>query len=159
MFAPRSAWLCRAFSLFLFSSASVFAQSSASVTGCVQDPSHAVIRGASAALTGSDHSSRFQAQTDERGCFTLRNVKPGKYQLRVLAEAFSPFDKEVIVENSIQLEDIVLEIRPVQATAVVTATRTLASTTDVASSVDVIDRAQIEAGTEASDDFVRWRRV
>jgi len=53
-------------------------------------------------------------------------------------------------------ENIVLEIRPVQATAVVTATRSLASTSDVAASVDVIDRLQIEAShIEAASDLLR----
>ena len=86
MFAPRLAWLGHAVLLFLFIPISVFGQSAASVNGCVQDPSRAIIRGASISLTRSD-STRFQSQTDERGCFTLTNVKPGTYRLRQAARA------------------------------------------------------------------------
>ena len=156
MFAPRSAWLCRVISLFLFACVPVFSQSSQSVSGCVQDPSHAAIRTASVTLTSSDTFTRFQRHTDEKGCFTFDDVHPGKYQLRVLAESFSPYEKDITAENTIEPENIVLEIRPVQATAVVTATRSLASTTDVAASVDVIDRLQIEAShIEAASDLLR----
>ena len=156
MFAPRSAWLCRVISLFLFACVPVFSQSSQSVSGCVQDPSHAAIRTASVTLTSSDTFTRFQRHTDEKGCFTFDDVHPGKYQLRVLAESFSPYEKDITAENAIEPENIVLEIRPVQATAVVTATRSLASTSDVAASVDVIDRLQIEAShIEAASDLLR----
>src|SRR5436190_11243522 len=109
MFAPRSAWLCRAISLFFFASVPAFSQSSQPVSGCVQDPSHAAIRAASVTLTSSDSSTRFQRQTDEKGCFTFDNVRAGKYELRVLAEAFSPFEKEVAGDAG-RLEDIALEI-------------------------------------------------
>lgn len=145
MFAPRLAWLAHACLLFLFAPVCVFAQSIASVTGCVQDPSHAVIRGAAVNLAGSDSSRRRQTQTDEKGCFEFKDVKPGNYRLRVLAEAFTPYEKDLVAESPVEVDTIVLEIETVKATAIVTATRSLASTSNVASSVDVIDRAQIEA--------------
>ena len=156
MFRPRLAWLGHAVLLFLSVSISVFAQSGAPVSGCVQDPSHAVIRGAAAVLTSSDDSTRFQAQTDEKGCFAFASVKPGKYKIRILAEAFSPYENDVDVPNSAQLGTAVLQIQPVQAVAVVTATRSLASTTDVAASIDVVDSAQIEAShVQMTSDLLR----
>ena len=139
MCTPRIARLCCAVSLLILTSASVFSQSPGSISGCVVDPSHAVIRGASIFLNS------LQTLTDEKGCFTFTGVKPGTYQLKVLSESFSPFEKEIAFENSAKLDEIVLEIRPVEATAVVTATRTLASTNQISASVDVIDSGQIEA--------------
>ena len=156
MFAPRFARLCRAVSVFLFISIPAFGQSQASISGCVQDPSHAAIRGASITLTSSDNRARFQTQTGEKGCFRISDVQSGKYQLRILAEAFSPYEKELAVENAIQLEDVVLGIRPIEATAVVTATRSLASPGEIASSIDVIDRTQIESShIEIASDLLR----
>jgi vitamin B12 transporter len=150
MFTPRIARLCCAVSLLILTSVSVFSQSPGSVSGCVVDPSHALIRGASIFLNS------LQMQTDEKGCFTFNGVKSGKYRLKVLAEAFSPYEQELAVENSVKLEDIVLDIRPVEATTVVTATRSLASTNQIASSVDVIDAGQIDAShIETASELLR----
>ena len=145
MFHPRPAWFCHAISLLLFASTSVFAQSSAHVSGCVEDSTHAVIQGATIILTSTDGSTRFQAQTDEKGCFNLTNVRSGKFQLRILAEAFSPYEREVVVEDAVRLDAIVLEVQPIRDTVLVTATRTPASSVALGASVDVIDRTQIEA--------------
>src|SRR5215471_18336698 len=144
MFRSRLAWLGHAVCLLFLCSIPLFSQSSPSVSGCVEDQTHSAIRGATVSLAGSDRATRIQTQTDEKGCFAI--VAPaGKYHLRILVEAFSPFEKDVAVEGALPVEDIVLQIRPVEATAVVTATRSLASTSDVASNVDVIDREQIDA--------------
>src|SRR5499426_4500815 len=127
MFTSRQPWLCRAVFLLSFASVPVFGQSSSSVSGCVEDPSHAVIRGASISLTRLDNSGRLQTQTDEKGCFTFSSVTSGKYRLEILAESFSPYEKDLVVENSMRLDDVALEIRPADTFAVVTATRTLVS--------------------------------
>src|SRR5262249_4267856 len=156
MFTSRQPWLCRAVSLLFFPSVPVFGHSPSSVSGCVQDPSHAVIRGASISLTRQDNSGRLQTQTDEKGCFTFISVSSGIYRLEVLAESFSPYVKALVVENSMRLEDVVLEIQPIEAFAAVTATRTLVSNGQVGASVDVIDRTQIEAShVEVASDLLR----
>jgi outer membrane cobalamin receptor len=155
MFTSRLAWLGHAACLLFLCSIPLFSQSSPTVSGCVEDQTHSAIRGAIVSLAGSDRATRIQTQTDEKGCFAI--VAPaGKYHLRILAEAFSPFEKDVAVEGALPVEDIVLQIRPVEATAVVTATRSLASTSDVASNVDVIDREQIDAShIESTADLLR----
>src|SRR5262249_40433522 len=116
MTTPRLAWLCRALSLLVFAATPAFADY---VTRCLQDPSRAAIRGASVTLTGSDNAVRIQAQTDEKGCFTI-DTEPGRYRIRVLAQGFSPYESDVV-----PAEKITLQIRPVEAETVVTATRTL----------------------------------
>jgi len=143
MFTSRRAWGFRAVCLLVFS-LPVFSQSSPSISGCVQDQTRLPIAGATVTLTRSDNANRFQAQTGEKGCFAA-NVRPGNYRLRILADGFAPFEKEVAVEDLLSIDDVVLQVQGVEATAVVTATRSLVSTDDVASSVDVIDREQIDA--------------
>src|SRR5215471_17761634 len=155
MFRSRLAWLSHAVCLLFLCSIPLLSQSSPSVSGCVEDQTHSAIRGAIVSLTGTDRATRIQTRTDEKGCFVVA-APAGKYHLQILAEAFSPFEKDVAVEGALPVEDIVLQIRPVEATAVVTATRSLASTSDVASVVDVIDRGQIEAShIETAVDLLR----
>lgn len=145
MFRSRLAWICHAFCLFsVLCCIPAFSQTTPSVSGCVEDPSHLRIPGASVTLTSSDQSDHFQAQTDEKGCFSI-DVRPGNYQLRVLAAGFSSFENSIAVESSVPMDEIVLQVRGVEETAVVTATRSLVSTNNVAASVDVIDRDQIDA--------------
>ena len=125
------------------------------MSGCVEDPTHLAIRDAAVSLVSADRSTHLQTQTDEKGCFGFA-ASAGKYRLRVLAEAFSTFEKDIVVERALPVENIVLQIQPVQATAVVTATRSLASTSDIASNVDVIDREQIETShIETAADLLR----
>ena len=158
MFTSRLAWLSRAVCLLFLSSVPsvpLFSQSSPSVSGCVEDQTHLAIRGAAVSLVSADRSTHLQTQTDEKGCFGFA-ASAGKYRLRVLAEAFSTFEKDIVVERALPVENIVLHIQPVQATAVVTATRSLASTSDIASNVDVIDREQIETShIETAADLLR----
>src|ERR1051326_860476 len=96
--------------LFLFSAAG-----HSQIAGCVKDPSNAAVRGARINLTDSEGSHHLQAQTDEKGCFTLSGVPGTSFQLTVLAEGFSPYEKNVSTEDvsSSQL-DVALEIKPVE---------------------------------------------
>ena len=156
MFSPRPAWFGRAISLLLFVPFPVFCQSTAAVSGCVQDSSHASVPGASVVLQALESSTRFQAQTDDKGCFNLTGIRSGKYHLQILAEAFSPFEKEIALEDPLQLEDAVLEIHPVKAEVVVTATRSPAPADTLGSSVDVIDRTEIDTShTQIASELLR----
>lgn len=153
MFTPRLSWLCHVISLFLFAfgSTPAFGQS-----GCVEDSTGAVITGATVILSSSDSSARYQAQTDDKGCFHIEDARPGRYQLTILAEAFSPYVRGVTIGAGAELEKVVLEIQPVRETVLVTATRTPASSIALGSSVDVIDRTQIEASAiRTTSDLLR----
>src|SRR5262249_47550111 len=87
----------------------------------------------------------------------MNNVANGPYRLQVMAEGFSPLEKSVnISTNPVEVGDIVLEIQPVQATAIVTAARSIAATSDTPASVDVIDSGQIEASRiETASELLR----
>lgn len=140
MFTPRLTWLCHVVSLLLFVSVSAFGQS-----GCVEDSSGGVIRGAAVILSGSGSSARYQSQTGEKGCYSFIGARAGTYRLTILAESFSPYINDVVVSESTHFDKAVLDVQPVHATVLVTATRTPTPSTSVGSSVDVIDRTQIEA--------------
>lgn len=144
MFSPRRPWVCHGIFLFLCFPTLVYGQLQASVTGCVEDSSQAAIPGATVVLTTSERATRYQTQTDEKGCFRLDNVRDARYQLQVLAEEFSPYQREVLVQNELKLDTIVLQIAPTHATVLVTAARMPASSDTLGSTVDVIDAHQIE---------------
>src|SRR5207247_9483470 len=144
MFTPRPAWAC-AISLLLSVSAPLSARQLSTITGCVQDSTRAAIPGAAVILTGSDGAGRFQTQADDKGCFNLSGLRSGKYRLQIFAEAFSAYEADIALEDPIRLEDILLEIHPIQAEVVVTATRNLATANTLGSSVDVLDRSRLEA--------------
>src|SRR5262245_19093016 len=99
MFTSRLAWSFHAVCLLVLVSLPVFSQSPLSLSGCVQDQTHLPIAGANVTLTRSDNADRFQTQTGEKGCFAA-SVRPGNYQLRILADGFAPFEKHVSVESS-----------------------------------------------------------
>src|SRR5439155_4899601 len=93
----RLLWLCH-ISPFVFA-ASVVAQSSSSISGCIEDSSLAALSSATVTLTESGSAKRSQAQTDEKGCFTFTGISSGRYHVNVIAEGFAPFEKEVAVEG------------------------------------------------------------
>ena len=155
MFTPRPVWVS-AVLLLLSVSASLSARQLSSITGCVQDSTRAAIPRAAIILTGSDGSGRFRTQTDDKGCFNVTGLRSGKYRLQVFAEAFSAYEADIALEDAIRLEDIVLEIHPLQAEVVVTATRNFAPADTLGSSVDVIDRSGIETShIQTASDLLR----
>ena len=109
---PLLSWLCHGISLFVCLSVSAFSQSPAAISACVQDSTHAVIPGASVIVTRSDSSKRFQAQTNDKGCFSFDGIAAGLYRLSILAESFAPFEKEMEIRGRTAMDDITLEIQP-----------------------------------------------
>src|SRR5262245_49234533 len=63
-----------------------FAQTAARVSGTVKDLNGAVVLGAQITLRGTISRA---VLTDEKGEFTLQNVPPGDYELRVSANGFA----------------------------------------------------------------------
>src|SRR5262249_53545096 len=101
-------------------------------------------------------SGRFQTQTDDKGCFNLAGLRPGKYRLQILAVAFSAYDTDIVLEDALRIEDVVLEIYPIEAEVVVTATRNQAPANTVGSIAYFGDRSQIEASIlETASDVLR----
>src|SRR5262249_31587444 len=63
------------------------------VSGNVSDPQGARIAAAHVALvpTTSAGGPSIEATTDQQGHFTIRNVTPGSYTLRITAEGFETY--------------------------------------------------------------------
>ncbi len=61
-----------------------------SIVGTVEDPSGALIPGATVTIVNKETSQTREVTADEAGRFTVPNVLPGKYDLRVTATGFKP---------------------------------------------------------------------
>ena len=74
-------------------SAAVFAQSGkGSLSGQVTDPSGAAIPAATVTLTGPNNATQ-EAQTDEQGRYTFKDLAPGAYSVQIGIQGFSTFTK------------------------------------------------------------------
>ena len=85
-------FLNRLFALVVVIAVSIgsgFAQSTATLSGIVTDPSDAVVPGANVKIhslaTGLDR----QATTDSAGIYAVPSLEPGDYQVQVTAAGFS----------------------------------------------------------------------
>src|ERR1700692_3998041 len=81
--------------LALLMAVALFAQAPASLRGTVTDPSGAGVPGASVTVTGPGGLVRV-AQTGNEGSYTITNLPPGTYTLRVAAKGFSLFENSQI---------------------------------------------------------------
>jgi len=83
-----------------------------SVLGTVTDPSSAVVPNASVTLTNTNTNQSRSATTDEGGRYSVVNVLPGTYSVKVGASGFKTFERTgVNVEaNTIARVDVSLEV-------------------------------------------------
>ena len=81
--------------LAMLIAAPLFAQAPASLRGTVTDPSGAGVPGASVTVTGPGGLVRV-AQTGNQGSYTIGNLPPGTYTLRIAAKGFSHFENTQI---------------------------------------------------------------
>jgi vitamin B12 transporter len=132
-----------------FSVAPSQAQTMATVTGAVTDPSGSAVAGAKiAAQPLESQVMPAQTQSGRDGKFSLR-LSPGRYRLNIDHESFARVEREVsLAPGETQTLDLRLELRRLASTVVVTAAAQpqLASTT--AAPVDILTRQQIEQRQE-----------
>lgn len=105
--------------LFLLVGSSLHAQN-LSITGVIKDKKGVELPGAGVYLSNYKNAS----STDSEGRFTLRNLKPGNYDVLVQMMGFLPYTKNVVLsdksvsidivlqENSIQLNEVVIRTDP-----------------------------------------------
>jgi hypothetical protein len=87
-----------AFISVLLASSLALAQATGALRGRVADPSDAVIPQATVTLTGAA-GQRLTATTKADGSYEFKDLPPGKYNLRVVAKGFAPFElAEVVIE-------------------------------------------------------------
>jgi len=83
-----------------------------SVVGTVTDPSSAVVPNAAVTLTNTNTNETRSATTDEGGRYSVVNVLPGSYSVKVVASGFKSFARTgVNVDpNTISRVDVSLEV-------------------------------------------------
>jgi hypothetical protein len=85
---PCRRLLCQVGWLFLFASAALMAQTSASITGVVQDSSGAVIPKASITLTNTDTGATHSDTANQDGRYNFLDLVPGTYSVKASAPGF-----------------------------------------------------------------------
>jgi hypothetical protein len=85
----------RSILLLLLATATLLAQSTASLRGTVTDPSGAGVPGASVTVTGPAGLVRV-AKTGSEGAYSITGLPPGTYALRIGATGFSLFESMAI---------------------------------------------------------------
>ena len=85
----------------------------ASISGTVKDPSGAVVAEARIEITGANLAQPIVLVTDSVGRFTLPDLKPGQYRIRVTKEGFETLEKTVDAGETVPLE-LTLSIAPAQ---------------------------------------------
>lgn len=97
------------------------AQTTHQVAGRVTGPQGLVVIDASVKLLGANRILIAEVRTDEQGHFTIPGIAAGRYELRIDAAGFSPFQKVIVVplESSPGLE-VNLKLTPVEYEVTVT---------------------------------------
>ena len=109
--------------VFFLASMHLLAQS-ASVSGQVLDPANAVVPGAAITLLNTDTQVTLKTVSDGSGLFVLSPVTPGRYQVTVTAEGYSPWIESNIVLEVGEKDELnpVLKVGPVKETVTVEGT-------------------------------------
>ncbi len=76
---------------FLISCPPAWAQSTASVSGTVVDPTGAIIAGATVIISDSDHGAQQSGTTGPDGSYNFAALPPGHYDLEIHAPGFKPY--------------------------------------------------------------------
>lgn len=117
----------------------VFSGELGAISGTITDPTGAAIANASVTATRYGTSETYRANSDGEGHFLLRNVKPGAYEVRVVATGFrDDVFTQVPVRSSVVTQlNALLQLGAVSQTVTVTETRVSELQTQSASVVAV----------------------
>jgi hypothetical protein len=114
------------FFLLLLASAGAYAQSSGTVHGSVEDPSGAVVAGATVEIQNPVSHYSQTAKTDSQGNFTFANIPFNPYHLTASASGFQTASQDVDVRSAIPTElKIGLQLGTAATTITVEASRDL----------------------------------
>jgi hypothetical protein len=94
------------------SAALLLAGITGSISGTLKDPSGAVIPRVMLTLTNPLQGIHFEAMTDQNGYYTFPSLPVGRYDLKIVASGFMPWDRNGIVvdANSAIRLDITMEM-------------------------------------------------
>src|SRR5437762_11366375 len=116
--------------LFALACTTVWAQSTAQVSGTVRDQTGAVLPGVEVTATQTDTGLKRTAVTDETGSYVLPNLPVGPYRLEGALPGFRTYAQSGIVlqVNSSPTINVVLEVGQVSETVEVQANAALVET-------------------------------
>ncbi len=97
--------------------AGLHAQTTASLSGTVTDPSGAVISGADVILTNDATSQQSATVTDAAGLFSLPALLPGTYSVNIKAKGFKSFEQHGIVLDASDVRKLPTSILTVGSAA------------------------------------------
>ena len=139
-----SFWAALIASWALISVNSLQAQTLASVSVTVQDPSAAVIQHAKILLASGETGFQRQAVTNENGLAQILSVPPGEYKLTAESQSFKP-STQILHLTVGQSASVTMTLSPLQVTTEVTVSDVAeVVSTSKAQVSEVIDRKQID---------------
>lgn len=125
-----------------------FAQGSGTgvLGGRVEDETHAVIIDAEVVLTDAAGTEK-RANTDAQGSFSFAGLSPGRYQLRIIANGFAPYESSEVevVGGRPQRLEITLAVALEQVQIDVAAQNTLDDPTGSLSGATILQGADLDA--------------
>jgi hypothetical protein len=120
------------------------------LAGAVEDPSRAVLPGATVTVTNRDTGLQREAITDGSGSYAFRDLQAGAYDLRVALPGFKSYVKTgvPVTLNNVAREDVRMEVGGTTETVTVTATATLQTMrADVSSQLNSAEVTNLPIGS------------
>ena len=95
-----------------------------SVVGAVEDPSGAVVPNATVTITNKDTGQAREATTDAQGSYTINNVLPGRYDVKVTSSGFRTIAREnvEVIAGTVARTDFKMEVGQVSEQVTVSST-------------------------------------
>ena len=122
-YARSTTFVLSVMALLMMAGAYAHAQVTATVSGTVTDPSGALVQGADITVINEATQDARPTDTNKSGVFSVPNLNPSTYTVRVSAKGFSPKELtgiEVHAGDEVKLPTFVLSIGAVTDTVTVT---------------------------------------
>ncbi len=119
--------MLRSILLYLAAACVAFAQSTATLTGIITDPTRANLVGAMVTLNNEATGVAGKSNANNQGEYTFPLLQPGRYRLTVTAQGFKPYARSGIVLESARVSriDVGMELGAVSEAVEVTASTPL----------------------------------
>lgn len=150
--------LALAMTLTLLAPASVYGQSRpATITGNVTDETKAAVAAVRVELVDATGATAATDDTDEQGRFTLRNVAPGTYTVRAVAEGFETATSEPVTVGAGPVSPLALVLKVAGVAESVDVAADTGVSVDSASNADaiVLKEKDLEALPDDPDELAQ----
>jgi carboxypeptidase family protein/TonB-dependent receptor-like protein len=120
------------------------------LVGGVEDPSRAILPGATVTVTNRDTGLQRETTTDGNGSYAFRDLQAGTYDLRVALPGFKSYVKTgvPVTLNNVAREDVRMEVGGTTETVTVTATAVLQTMrADVSAQLNTAEVSNLPIGS------------